>query len=511
MENPNFALVRKILQSSKYASQSANKKREIWSEIFRTGQVNQADLRKLITEEEERSKKQQTVNKQQTDQPIVKFLNSLDYNGFINFVVTGNIRGEKLLALCSGSEKLNAYCNQSLQVRNAQGKAVGQPQDQYLFRLLLQNMRIPIPFGKTPRKTYIDKTVGGVVLAFGYNRGGELGLGHNEVVVYQPTQIPSLNNIVQVSQSGPTLFLDNQGRVWVTGLDNGGQLGLGDHLDRNIPTLNPYLKNIVQVSGSLCLDNQGKVWAFGNNYIGELGLGDVQNVNIPTMIPTLNNIVQISNNSEASFYLDNQGRVWACGLNERGQLGLGDGSGEYIRVPVLIPNLKDIVQVAAENHTLCLDKYGKVWSFGPNSGGSLGVGDYEDRNVPTLIPTLNNIIQVSVGITTSFCLDNQGRVWSFGDGQDAELGFGDKIDRNVPEMIPNLFNIVEISSYGFDCLCLDNLERVWVFGMNREGGLGMGGVEDDEPQPIGIPTLNPYLNNIIHVTAGDSSFCIQRQ
>jgi alpha-tubulin suppressor-like RCC1 family protein len=50
-----------------------------------------------------------------------------------------------------------------------------------------------------------------------------------------------------------------------------GQLGLGDNIDRNSPTLITSLSNIAHISSggshSMVLDNFGNIYSFGSNYV----------------------------------------------------------------------------------------------------------------------------------------------------------------------------------------------------------------------------------------------------
>jgi hypothetical protein len=244
------------------------------------------------------------------------------------------------------------------------------------------------------------------------------------------------------------------GRVWACGDNKLGQLGLGDyiniHMTLDPASMIPTLKNIVQISSgnsySLCLDNQGRVWSFGYNLYGILGLGsNDKSINIPTLIPDLHNIIEIDAGYMHSLCLDDQGKVWGFGVNRNGQLGLGDDNWRVI--PNLIPNLDDIVQISAGcEHSLCLDKKGRVWSFGLNRDGQLGMGDHDNRMIPTLIPSLENIVQIATGDHYSLCLDKNGQIWLF----------GDHYNKNIPTLIPDLQNIIVIIPNELSYIFLDN-------------------------------------------------------
>lgn len=68
--------------------------------------------------------------------------------------------------------------------------------------------------------------------------------------------------------------------------------------------------------------------------------------------------------------------VFVSGRNENGQLGHG-GTDRY-ELPKLIESLSHMKIVHAavgRNHTLCLTESGKVFGFGENAHGQLGIGE----------------------------------------------------------------------------------------------------------------------------------------
>lgn len=230
-------------------------------------------------------------------------------------------------------------------------------------------------------------------------------------------------------------------------------MGLGDNVNRNIPTLIPLFNNIIEISAggnkSLLLDNQGHVYSFGFGSFGNLGLGKLineQNKNIPTLIPGLDNIIRISTGAYYSLVLNNRGQVYAFGGNEFGQLGVGD---HHIKnIPTLILGFDNIIEISAGNNftgigrdnSLLLDDEGHVYTFGYNCHGWLGLGNSRNTNVPTKILILNNIIQIAACGGHSLVLNNRGKIYSFGCNTYGQLGLGHNEDRNIPTLIPD-FNI----------------------------------------------------------------------
>lgn len=83
-------------------------------------------------------------------------------------------------------------------------------------------------------------------------------------------------------------------------------------------------------------------------------------------------IMSLSCGADHSALVDRQGRLFTFGNNKHGQLGLGGYQDEYM--PSLVTRIPDHVsQVACGNdHTLVLTTNGIVFSFGSNLHGQLG-------------------------------------------------------------------------------------------------------------------------------------------
>lgn len=251
----------------------------------------------------------------------------------------------------------------------------------------------------------------------------------------------------------------------------------------------------------------GQVWCFGSNNVGQLGLRGIRDRKVPVLNPDLKDIIKVCASGDQALCLDGRGRVWCFGHNGLGQLGLGDNKAR--RIPRMIPSLVNIIEVSVNHlHSLCVDNQGRVWTFGSNSSGQLGLGDTINRNYPELIPNLEKIIHASTGMRHSVCLDVEGHVWSFGDNSNGKLGNGqwtETIDA-TPHLIPDLNGIIQICCGAYHTLCLDNLGMVKGFGINSDGELGYPTFTPVVALPILVPNLRTY---IIKISAGaEYSLCL---
>ena len=140
----------------------------------------------------------------------------------------------------------------------------------------------------------------GEIFACGNNDCGECGLGYFTDSQITPSLILNAPpNIVHfVCGSNHSLFLDSKGNVFSVGYNKYGQLGLGHNTNQNIlnkiPNI-PPIKIISCVSASCYLiDFEGNLWTFGSNKHGKLGHGDTTHINTPKITNDSKDIQQIS-------------------------------------------------------------------------------------------------------------------------------------------------------------------------------------------------------------------------
>ncbi len=115
-----------------------------------------------------------------------------------------------------------------------------------------------------------------------------------------------------------------------------------------------------------------------------------------------------------SLAIDKYGKVWAWGRNSQGQLGIGNHVNSDVPVEVSLP--EQARQVASyENHTIVVGVSGKVYGMGNNITGQLGNNQNLTQNLPLAIPGITTAAMATTGNIGTDILLNNGTVVRFGD------------------------------------------------------------------------------------------------
>ncbi len=370
----------------------------------------------------------------------------------------------------------------------------------------------------------------GAVKCWGYNADGQLGLGDdfnrgddaNEMGDNLPaTNIGPLPAIAIAAGDAHTCAILQGGSVKCWGLNDSGQLGLGDFDNRgddeskmgemlsavNLGT-NRTAKTIDAGGAHTCviLDND-RVKCWGANGFGQLGLGD-QDSRGGTDDSMGENLLAVNlGMGRTAKYLstgqyhtcaildDNSVKCW--GYNSAGQLGLGneddrggpnDLMGETLPAVNLGTNRTAKALAAGDASTCAILDNDNVKCWGLNDSGQLGLGNEDNRGL-TIESMGDALLAVNLGANrtaksivvgqSSACamLDNN-EVKCWGNNERGQLGLGSMLHEieNVPTTaiqigtgkIPQSITTGEFHT----CVLLNN-GRIKCWGDNDHGQLGL--------------------------------------
>ena len=268
----------------------------------------------------------------------------------------------------------------------------------------------------------------------------------------------SLSDIRSIKWSLQDIFIiDNSNNLYYSGY---GYYGFGNNIaqqsligkyqkDTNIEAKQIYLLANAY-NTVLVLDTQGKAWVTGYNDYGQLGLGDLESRRDYNQLQYDNNgntidfskLKKITDTRERNITaLMEDGTIYTWGKNINGQLGLG--SNENILKPTKLNFFEDkgkVIDVQAlQNNTIYLLENGDVYMTGQNSYGQLGNGTREDSNVPVKVD-ISDVKEIYAGLNHVVAIKNDNTVWAWGSGQYGQLGTGKVQDELTPAPAYQLAN-----------------------------------------------------------------------
>ena len=166
------------------------------------------------------------------------------------------------------------------------------------------------------------------------------------------------------------------------------------------------------------------------------------NYRSPIVIPFHEEIVNVSIGDFNSLMVGKSGKVYAFGLNKYGALGLGEIQRTTAITEVPLPEPFDVDDkiVSAScggSHVTVVTEFGNLYASGRNYHGALGLGDRNDRHTLTHVITEEPIIHVSTGSSYSLALGQSGHIYVCGFNEKGQLGVGDQEMRISLTKVPS--------------------------------------------------------------------------
>ncbi|XP_023518662.1 ultraviolet-B receptor UVR8 isoform X1 [Cucurbita pepo subsp. pepo] len=293
------------------------------------------------------------------------------------------------------------------------------------------------------------------------------------------------------------LLSSNSGKRFAAVWGNGdfGRLGLGNLDSQWRPVAcssfdREMLKDIACGGAhTLFLTESGRVYATGLNNFGQLGILEEQGYcTEPVEVRIQKEAVHIAAGYNHSCVVTADGELYMWGMNSSGQLGLGKRSAKSVCLPTKVNSLDGIVirrAALGSDHSMAVTDGGEVLSWGDGRSGRLGHGHESSllgflkstsEYTPRLIKELEGIKveRIAAGMLHSACVDENGAVFIFGERATNRVSFGEANKETTPSMISTLLNCEEVSCGGYHTCVLTKGGDLYSWGSNENGCLGNG-------------------------------------
>ncbi|XP_058275315.1 X-linked retinitis pigmentosa GTPase regulator [Hirundo rustica] len=187
--------------------------------------------------------------------------------------------------------------------------------------------------------------------------------------------------------------------------------------------------------------------------------------------------VLISCGDEHTAIITGKGKLYMFGSNDWGQLGLG--SKNTVSKPTCVKALKPEkpkLAVCGRNHTLVYTEKGNVYAAGGNSEGQLGLGDTEERTTFHLVGFFTNqhkIKQLSAGSYTSAAVTEDGQLFVWGDNSEGQIGLASEASVSVPCKVDIGKPVSFVSCGYYHSALITGDGELYTFGEAVNGKLGL--------------------------------------
>ncbi|KAF8402976.1 hypothetical protein HHK36_011069 [Tetracentron sinense] len=222
-----------------------------------------------------------------------------------------------------------------------------------------------------------------------------------------------------------TLALSDIGQVWGWGYGGEGQLGLGSRI-RMVSSPHPVP----------CIDSS----AYGKGRSSAIPRGSIGSEGQIYKVPG-SYVKGIACGGRHSAVITDAGALLTFGWGLNGQCGQGSTDDELS--PTCVSSLLGVrIEGVAAGlwHTMCISVEGSVYTFGGNQFGQLGTGTDQAETLPKILdaPSLDSKHAkiVSCGARHSAVITDDRKVFCWGWNKYGQLGLGDVIDRNIPSQVP---------------------------------------------------------------------------
>ena len=272
-------------------------------------------------------------------------------------------------------------------------------------------------------------------------------------------------------------------RLWLWGDNSDGGIGDGTDVNRSSPVQTITNGTTWKVAhtgydGTIALKDDGSLWTWGDGSHGVLGNLDTQSVSSPIHIAQSKTWKSIGG---SNFYygiscaIDTNNKLFIWGYNDQGGLGLGDTDDRSSPIQLGTSNWS---QAAASAYSAgAIDMDGKLWMWGNNYNGELGLGDQDNRSSPVQVGS-DNWDMIAPGYLYTMAIKSDGSLWGWGYNADGQLGTNNTVYYSSPVQIGSASDWKFIATCNQHSAALKNDGSLFIWGSNGNGQLGQGDTND---------------------------------
>jgi alpha-tubulin suppressor-like RCC1 family protein len=316
-------------------------------------------------------------------------------------------------------------------------------------------------------------------------------------VVTASTTALAFNQVSAGWQHSCGVATDN--RLYCWGKNSEGELGDGTTIDRLSPVPVGGSLRFRQISAGFlttcALTTDDRAYCWGDNPRGELGDGTTTRRLTPVPVAGGLRFRHVQMSFEHACGVSYPGnRVYCWGWNRYGQLGIGTNNGPetgnfgpYSSKPVAVAGTLSFRQVSTGYyHTCGVTTEDRVFCWGFNRDGQVGDNSTMWRRLkPTQVAGTRSFRQVDAEGEHTCAVTTGNRAFCWGNGQSGQLGNGALGERRAPTAVAGGLSFERVNAGEFQTCGETTLNRAYCWGENGNGTLGDGtNVDRLTPVPV---------------------------
>lgn len=251
-----------------------------------------------------------------------------------------------------------------------------------------------------------------------------------------------------------------------------------------------------------------KLYMFGSNNWGQLGLGSKSAISKPTCIKALKpeKVKLAACGRNHTLVSTDTGGVYAAGGNNEGQLGLGDTDDRdtFHQIDFFTPSDAIKQLSAGANTSAALTEDGKLFMWGDNSEGQIGLKNKSNVCIPHEVTVGKPIAWISCGYYHSAFVTMDGELYTFGEPENGKLGLPSQllINHRSPQRVLGIpERVIQVACGGGHTVVLTE-KVVYAFGLGQFGQLGLGTFLFETSEPKIIDRIKDQ--KISHISCGEN-------
>ena len=221
----------------------------------------------------------------------------------------------------------------------------------------------------------------------------------------------------------------------------------------------------------------------------------------------LPDFVMVSAGGEHTCGIKSDQKLYCWGKNLAGNLGIGDSSPTRVETaPIAVDSMTNYAQVSASSsHTCAITTGQQIKCWGSNSSGQLGDGTTTSRNSPVLIDSSTTYTQISTGFNHTCGITTSRFLKCWGGNSNSQLGDGTTMQRDLPFLVDDSGSYTQVSAgtnytCGITTASTGNL-KCW--GTQTNGALGNGITTGSVSTPVTVLSSFQFTQ----VATGSSHAC----